>query len=765
MIRKRRREIPYLNPCDGIPRHLHHAWVGDRSIPKVEVECMATWHGQAQTYLWDDTDTLRVTGSSSYPRMAPTQSHMSDILRYFILLKCGGVWLDTDVECLRHGLLDVVCNDKDIGFVFSDELPNTPGTAFIGSIPGHPFATKLLQAIAESDPERWVDSHVTTGPRLFAGVVNTALARLVGERHPYGTLYRELGVLRMDKKFIYPTNPWQGEEFSSKDHPEAFTYHRCTSSYKKPEVAFTEKTVNGYPVHVVTHAKSPSFQSNRWRHSKARIFVSTTTPGEKQRGCALGHLAALRAIDTFPTLVLEDDATPTVIGDAVTIPDGADLVFLGTSTWTAPENGPAEHGQPNVKWRGRGWVNPVNMLSDTAWLVCTKAGRDARISACERALKQGVAKPESHLDMSFVRREPDNLVVFAHRIPRFVQASEPSSTSAKIGAWVSGFHEHKPQKASIKPVDRADRPIRVAFHSRWWYHGGVERWISTLAEFLDPSVVEVSAVVIDEEPHAVSAPCSKKLLRAKDWDGSADLIITWGGLLSDRMRSFGIPAVGVCHADPKNLWQQDATKEMEKCCNAIVGVTACAHKDFIYSGVDVSRAVARKPVEKPFKKTLLYMGRVSSEKRPDVLPDVIDCLPDDWGVALVGINYGCIVREHPRVKVIGVSDDVGAWYDVADCVIIPSESEGFCYTMFEAWACRVPVVCGSWPVLREIEMLAGEELAEKVEIPGDPKDWASAVLRAKVSDKAWSLTRTEFSAEAMARRWEDYIVSLVRNIP
>ena len=85
--------------------------------------------------------------------------------------------------------------------------------------------------------------------------------------------------------------------------------------------------------------------------------------------------------------------------------------------------------------------------------------------------------------------------------------------------------------------------------------------------------------------------------------------------------------------------------------------------------------------------------------------------------------------------------------------------------MFEAWACRVPVVCGSWPVLREIEAIAGEGLAEKVEIPGDPKDWASAVLRAKVSDKAWSLTRTEFSAEAMARRWEDYIVSLVRNTP
>ena len=759
MIRKRRREIPYLNPRDGIPRHLHHAWVGSRSIPEVEVECMATWHGQAQTYLWDDTDTLRVTGPSNYPRMAPTPSHMSDILRYFILLKCGGVWLDTDVECLRPGLLDVICNDPDIGFVFSDELPNTPGTAFIGSIPGHPLATKLLQAIAESDPKRWADSHVTTGPRLFAAVVNPILARLPGERHPYGTLYRDLGVLRMNKEFIYPTNPWQGEEFYRKDHPLAFTYHKCSSLSKKPEDAFTERTVDNYPVHVVTHSESPSFQSNRWRHSGARIFVSATTPGKKQRGCALGHLAALRAIDTFPTLVIEDDATPTAIGSMVTIPDGADLVFLGTSTWTAPKEGPAEQGQPDVRWRGRGWVNPSNMLSDTAWLVCTEAGRDARIAACERALRCSTDKPESHLDMSFVRRAPDSLVVFANRTPRFVQASEPSSTSAKIGAWTGLAATYK------MPQTYAHAPVRLAFHSKFPYYAGVARWVSTLADSLNPRVVEVVAILVEEDIGDVVLPCAREMVRVRDWDGVADVIVTWGGEPSDVIKNFGVPIIGVSHGDAAGAWQKNAIAEMEQCCAAVVGVTRTAHHNYVYSGVSTDSITARHVVTKPFEKTLLFLGRAAHDKRPEVIPDVVDMLPENWGAVIVGDDCGLQIRDHSRVRIIGPSDDVGAWYDVADCVIIPSESEGFCYTMFEAWLARVPVVCGAWPVLREIETLAGEGLAEKVEIPGDPRDWASAVLRAKVSDKAWSLTRTEFSAEAMARRWEDYIVSLVRNIP
>ena len=472
MIRRRRKEIARIGPHDGIPRHLHHAWVGSRSIPDVEVECMATWHGQAQTYLWDDTDTLQLTGSNNLPRMAPTQSHMSDILRYFILLKCGGVWLDTDVECLRPGLLDLICNNPDVGFVFSDELPNTPGTAFIGSIPGHPLVMRLVQAVAESDSTKWNDSHVTIGPKLFADVVNPAVSRLKGEDHPYGTLYRELGVLRMHKRFIYPTNPWQGESFIAEDHTDAFTYHKCSSSHQRPAAPFAEETVENFPVHVVTHAGSPSFQSNHWRHSGAKVFVSSTTPGEKQRGCALGHLAALRAIDTFPTLVLEDDATPTVISSAITIPEDADLVFLGTSTWAAPEDGGAAYrGQPNVKWRGRGWVNPVNMLSDTAWLVCTEKGRAARISACERALACPVASTDSHLDVSFVRRPADDLVVFANRMPRYVQASEPSSTSTKIGAWSLGDACYTPAPRIKEPSPRTAQPPRAAPPIKEWSPG------------------------------------------------------------------------------------------------------------------------------------------------------------------------------------------------------------------------------------------------------------------------------------------------------
>lgn len=302
-------------------------------------------------------------------------------------------------------------------------------------------------------------------------------------------------------------------------------------------------------------------------------------------------------------------------------------------------------------------------------------------------------------------------------------------------------------------------PIRVLFHSKVWARGGVERWIATLAAHFNPAVVCVAGIIVDEEP--VDFNNKDNITRTNDWDGHADILITWGGTLPDSLRGFLGVVIGVCHGGPENPWQKVATAAMTRCCNVVVGVSKCSHENVIYSGVDSSTTLARRPVAKPFKKTLVFIGRVSSEKRPDIIPDVVDNLPEDWGAVIVGPDRWCHVREHPRVLRIPVTDDVGAWYSVADCVIIPSVSEGFCYTMFEAWASRVPTVCGDWPVLREIEQLAGAELSKKLELSATPKQWAQAVLGAEVSDKAWELTRTTFSAHAMARRWENRILNLL----
>lgn len=298
--------------------------------------------------------------------------------------------------------------------------------------------------------------------------------------------------------------------------------------------------------------------------------------------------------------------------------------------------------------------------------------------------------------------------------------------------------------------------IRVAFHTKVWGQGGVERWIVTLAKHLRN--VDVVAIVCDEPPLVDATTCDR-IVATSDWVGSADVLVTWGGALPPKLLSFPGVTVGVCHGDPANPWQAKATRELNRCCNTIVGVSKTSHPQFIHSGVDISRVMERRPVAKPFEKTLLFVGRVSSEKRPGVVPDVIDALPPEWGAVIVGPDRWCPVREHPRVLRIPATDDVGAWYNVADCVIIPSESEGFCYTMFEAWAARVPVVCGDWPVLREIEAFAGEPLAVRV---SNDSDWARAVLDAHVSDKAWRLTHTYFSAPAMADRWEKFFREVVK---
>ena len=98
-----------------IPFHLHFIWLGS-PLPKVyETVVIESWkvkHKHWQVTIWrDDEDTTRLlTGCRSEAAFnaATNYGMKSDILRYEILYRYGGVYVDTDYECMGN-IDDILC--------------------------------------------------------------------------------------------------------------------------------------------------------------------------------------------------------------------------------------------------------------------------------------------------------------------------------------------------------------------------------------------------------------------------------------------------------------------------------------------------------------------------------------------------------------------------------------------------------------------------------------------------------------------------------
>ena len=88
-----------------IPKKIHQIWLGDKKIPKKCKNWMISWqelNPKWEYKLWDernikelDAKDLNIYSKKFNP------GYRSDILRYMILKKFGGIYVDTDFECLK----------------------------------------------------------------------------------------------------------------------------------------------------------------------------------------------------------------------------------------------------------------------------------------------------------------------------------------------------------------------------------------------------------------------------------------------------------------------------------------------------------------------------------------------------------------------------------------------------------------------------------------------------------------------------------------
>ena len=153
-----------------IPKKIHQIWIGPKKLPENYKKWMRTWkifNPGWEYYLWDEEKIKKLNLKNKLAfNSTSNQGSKSDIARYEILNKFGGIYLDTDFQCLKS-IPDSLLTYEFVScivFDFSPVLAN-------GMIMSKPNS-KLLNAIINSisSPKNKDDNYEifsSSGPYAF----------------------------------------------------------------------------------------------------------------------------------------------------------------------------------------------------------------------------------------------------------------------------------------------------------------------------------------------------------------------------------------------------------------------------------------------------------------------------------------------------------------------------------------------------------------------------------------------------------------------
>lgn len=185
-----------------IPRVVHRVWIGPPMPPEFE-EFHAEWEQLNpgwEVRLWgeEDIDDLGLVNRDLYDAAAEWTTERlvprfrSNLVRYELLHRFGGVYVDCDLKPLRP-LPDLAGVDCFAGWERDGEWV---GNSILGSTPDHPFLERLIAGAAQSCRDnRGRPSPQSTGPQYLTRVwrADPGGLHLFPERVFYPRPWRDLG--------------------------------------------------------------------------------------------------------------------------------------------------------------------------------------------------------------------------------------------------------------------------------------------------------------------------------------------------------------------------------------------------------------------------------------------------------------------------------------------------------------------------------------------------------------------------------------------
>jgi mannosyltransferase OCH1-like enzyme len=165
-----------------IPKVIHYIWLGEKPMHPLMIQWRHGWeslHPGWEVKIWSETPgrtaslTCRhETLDSSFPELLRDSCHLSqrsNVWRYELICRLGGLYLDTDFEPLR-------CIEPLIGgleaFAGRCHVANSTGTAIgcamFGCIPHHSWTRDLIENMTSRDPR----ISMSLGSRYFCEITS-----------------------------------------------------------------------------------------------------------------------------------------------------------------------------------------------------------------------------------------------------------------------------------------------------------------------------------------------------------------------------------------------------------------------------------------------------------------------------------------------------------------------------------------------------------------------------------------------------------------
>jgi mannosyltransferase OCH1-like enzyme len=147
-----------------IPRVFHQVWVGPNPLPEVFARYRQTWldhHPGWELCFWTEENLPEGLRRTEVYERLRVPAERSDILRLELLWRFGGVYVDTDFECLRS--IEPLIEKVD--FFTADIEPGRVNNALIGSVSGHPILDRALDEIRPREFHGYDKD--ATGPLFF----------------------------------------------------------------------------------------------------------------------------------------------------------------------------------------------------------------------------------------------------------------------------------------------------------------------------------------------------------------------------------------------------------------------------------------------------------------------------------------------------------------------------------------------------------------------------------------------------------------------
>lgn len=147
-------------------KKIHQIWLSGEAIPAQYQKWSEGWkkiHPDFEYILWDAEKVKEFELYNQLKDKCSSWAQKSDVLRYCILERYGGIYADMDYECYKN--FSPLMEANECFFGYHDPREEQIGIELLYSIPGHPIFKIILDYLPKCDFETLASTG--TGPHFF----------------------------------------------------------------------------------------------------------------------------------------------------------------------------------------------------------------------------------------------------------------------------------------------------------------------------------------------------------------------------------------------------------------------------------------------------------------------------------------------------------------------------------------------------------------------------------------------------------------------